>query len=330
MPAPLSIDAIEDAIQHADPKTRHQTLRAVTDLFMSSAPGLDDSKVGIFDNLFDSLLDDSELEGVLDVSKRMAPIGNAPPRLVRRLAEDDRIEVAGPILSQSPRLSETDLCEIAKAKGTEHLLAISARPGLTEPLTDILIERGNQDVARSVAKNVSAQLSRAGLEQLVRLAEHDNALSAGLSVRSDIPAERLQALLAKAAARAEQKLVGVAAAQRLVVSMQQSGGLAEAAVKNFALSRHYEAVVASLSLLANLKYDAVENLLLQADTGGLILTCKALGFDWNTTMEILKTSAERSGLSERDVNRAHADFMKLSKATADRILRFWHVRQSVA
>ena len=85
MPAPLSIDAIEDAIQHADPKTRHQTLRAVTDLFMSSAPSLDDSKVGIFDNLFDSLLDDSELEGVLDVSKRMAPIGNAPPRLVRRL-----------------------------------------------------------------------------------------------------------------------------------------------------------------------------------------------------------------------------------------------------
>ncbi len=317
MPAPLSIDAIEDAIQHADPKTRHQTLRAVTDLFMSSAPGLDDSKVGIFDNLFDSLLDDSELEGVLDVSKRMAPIGNAPPRLVRRLAEDDRIEVAGPILSQSPRLSETDLCEIAKAKGTEHLLAISARPSLTEPLTDILIERGNQDVARSVAKNVSAQLSRAGLEQLVRLAEHDNALSAGLSVRSDIPAERLQALLTKAAARAEQKLVDAAAAQRLVLSMQMSSGLAAADVKKFALAGNYEAVVASLALLANLKYDAIENMVLQAETSGLILACKALGFDWSATVEILKMAAERSGLNESDINRAHTDFIKLSKSTAE-------------
>lgn len=330
MPATLSIDDIEHAIQHADPKTRHQTLRAVTDLFMSSAPGLDDGKVGVFDNIFDSLLDDSELEGMLDLSTRIAPVNNAPPRLIRRLAEDERIEVAGPVLSQSPRLSESDLCEIAKSKGNEHLLAISARPGLTEPLTDILIERGNQEVARSVAKNNSAQLSRAGLEQLVRLAECDNVLSAGLSVRSDIAPDRLQALLAKAAARAEQKLVDVAAAQRLVVSMQQSGNLVQADVRNFAQARHYEAVVASLALLGNLKYDAVENLMLQADAGGLILVCKALGFDWSTAMEILKTSAERSGLADREIHRAHGDFMKLSKATADRILRFWHVRQNVA
>ena len=330
MPAALSIDDIENAIQHADPKTRHQTLRAVTDLFMSSAPALDDGKVGMFDSLFGSLLDESELEGVVDLSTRIAPVDNAPPRLVRRLAEDDRIEVAGPVLSHSPRLSETDLCEIAKTKGNEHLLAIAARPGLTEPLTDILIERGNHDVARNVARNESAQLSRAGLEQLVKLAERDDVLGAGLSVRADVPPDRLQALLAKAAARAEQKLVDVAAAQRLVVSMQQSSGLAEADVSKFALARHYEAVVASLALLANLKYDAVENLVLQTDTGGLILACKALGFDWSTTVEILKTGSERSGLTERDINRAHGDFMKLSKATADRILRFWHVRQTVA
>jgi len=330
MPVTLSIDEIENAIQHADPTTRYQTLRAVTDLFMSSAPALDDTKVGVFDNLFDRLLDETELEGVVDLSKRVAPVNNAPPRLIRRLAEDERIEVAGPVLTQSPRLSETDLWEIAKSKGNEHLLAISTRPGLTEPLTDILIERGNHDVARSVAKNVSAQLSRAGLEQLVKLAERDDVVGAGLSVRSDVPPDRLQALLAKAAARAEEKLVDVEAAQRLVMSMHLSGGLGEDEVRNFALTRHYEAVVASLALLAKVKYDAIESLMLQSETSGIVLACKALGFDWSTTMEILRTSAVRSGLSDRDIHRAHADFMKLSKPTADRILRFWHVRQNVA
>jgi len=330
MPSTLSIDEIENAIQHADPTTRHQTLRAVTDLFMSSAPALDDGKVGLFDSLFGSLLEDSELDGVVDLSRRIAPVDNAPPRLIRRLAEDDRIEVAGPVLTQSPRLTETDLCEIAKSKGNEHLLAISTRPGLTEPLTDILIERGNNDVARSVAKNASAQLSRAGLEQLVKLAERDDVVGAGLSVRADIPPDRLHALLAKAASQAERKLVEVAAAQRLVVSMKQAGNLAESDVKAFAEARHQEAVIASLSLLANLKYDAIENLMLQADAGGLILVCKALGFAWSTTMEVLRAGSERSGLSERDIHRAHGDFMKLSKTTADRILRFWHVRQSVA
>lgn len=330
MPMTLSIEDIENAIQHADPTTRHQTLRAVTDLFMSSAHGLDDSKLDVFDGLFGSLLNDSELDGVVDLSKRIAPLDNAPPRLVRRLAEDERVEVAGPVLSQSPRLSEADLCEIAKSKGSEHLLAISARPGLTEPLTDILIERGNHDVARSVAKNASAQLSRAGLEKLVKLAENDNAVSAGLSMRSALTPERLHALLTKAAARAEQKLMDVAATQRFVLSMKQSGKLTEADVKEFALAKHHEAVIAGLALLADLKYDAVENLMLQNEGGGLILVCKALGFDWSTMIEILKAGAERSGLAERDIHRAHGDFMKLSKATADRVLRFWHVRQAVA
>lgn len=330
MSATLSIEDIENAIQHADPKTRHQTLRAVTDLFMSSAPALDDGKVDVFDSLFDHLLDEHELDDVVDLSKRIAPISNAPTRVIHRLAADARIEVAGPVLTQSPRLSEADLCEIARSKGNEHLLAISARPGLTEPLTDILIERGNHDVARSVARNASAELSRAGLERLVKLAERDDVVSAGLSLRTDISSDRLQTLLARAAARAEQKLVDVSAAQRLVVSMQQSGNLLESQVRTFATERQYEAVVASLALLANLKYDAIENLMLQTDTGGLVLACKALGFDWSTAMEILRTGAERSGVNERDIHRAHADFMKLSKATADRILRFWHVRQTVA
>ena len=31
MPASLSLGDIEEALQQADPKTRHQTLRAVTD-----------------------------------------------------------------------------------------------------------------------------------------------------------------------------------------------------------------------------------------------------------------------------------------------------------
>ena len=157
MPASLSLGDIEEALHQADPKTRHQTLRAVTDLFLSSAQGLDDGRVDVFDNVFESLLGDSDLEGIANLSQRMAPIGNAPPRLVNRLATDDRIAVAGPVLTQSPRLTANDLHRIALEKGNDHLLAISERPGLTEPVTDVLIQRGNRDVARSVAKNTSAQ-----------------------------------------------------------------------------------------------------------------------------------------------------------------------------
>ena len=330
MPASLSLGDIEEALQQADPKTRHQTLRAVTDLFLTSASALDDNRVGVFDSVFESLLGEADLTGLVDLSQRIGPVGNAPPRLIKRLATDDRIPVAGPVLTQSPRLSADDLREIALEKGNDHLLAIAARPGLTEPVTDVLIQRGDRDVARSVAKNVSARLSRAGLERLVTLAERDDVLSAGLSVRTDIPSDRLQALLATAAARAGDKLKVVAAAQRLVLTMKQTGKLGDPELNDFAQGGRYEEVVAGLALLADLKYDAVENLMMATEPGGVILVCKALALSWPTTSLILNMAGERIGLPGQDLARAQADFVKLSKATAERIMRFWHVRQTLS
>ena len=48
---------------------------------------------------------------------------------------------------------------IAETKSQAHLLAISARRGISEALSDILVERGDREVARSIANNQHAQLS---------------------------------------------------------------------------------------------------------------------------------------------------------------------------
>jgi uncharacterized protein (DUF2336 family) len=58
---------------------------------------------------------------------------------VRRLARDDNIVVAEPILTTSARLSDTDLIEIASTKTPTHLMAISARPQIGTAVTDILL-----------------------------------------------------------------------------------------------------------------------------------------------------------------------------------------------
>jgi uncharacterized protein (DUF2336 family) len=330
MSASLSLGDIEQALQQADPKVRHQTLRAVTDLFLTNAADLDDARIDVFDNVFESLLGESDLDGTIDLSQRMAPVGNAPPRLIKRLATDNHIAIAGPVLTHSPRLTADDLHRIALEKGNDHLLAISERPGLTEPVTDVLIQRGNRDVARSVAKNTTARLSRVGLERLVALAERDDVLSAGLSSRQDIPPDRLHALLAAAAARAEDKLKAVAAAQRLVLTMKQAGKLGEAEFVDFAQAKRYEEVVAGLALAADLKYDAIENLVMSPEPGGLILVCKAIGLRWQTAAQIIALGAEQAGVPPHDPARAEADFNKLSKATAERVMRFWHVRQTLS
>src|SRR6185437_4863726 len=172
MPA-VSWQEIENTIRTADAQKRHQTLRAVADLFLSSAPSLDEEKINLFDDVFEVILGDADRSDVADVSQRMAPVENAPLRLIKRLANDTEISIAGPVLGQSPRLSDQDLCEIASAKGNSHMLAIAGRKQLSAPVTDILINRGNQEVARKVTANMSAELSAGGTKQLLKRSETD-------------------------------------------------------------------------------------------------------------------------------------------------------------
>src|SRR6266853_232654 len=92
---------------------------------------------------------------------------SAPPEVVRELALDDSIEVAGPILARFERIGEETLVESALTKSQSHLLAISRRSYLPESVTDVLVERGNQQVAVSTAGNPGAKFSEFGYATLV-------------------------------------------------------------------------------------------------------------------------------------------------------------------
>jgi len=181
----LSLRDIEDTLRHADAQTRHKTLRAVADLFLSAAPSLDEPRVEVFDTVFASLVDERVRSELPRLSQRIAPVANAPPKLVKRLAHDDDISVAGPMLIHSPRLSTDDLCEIARTKGNAHMLAMSIRRDLAEPVTDILVHDGDQAVARSVAGNRSARLSPKGIDSLIERGQRDQLIGAALFLTRD-------------------------------------------------------------------------------------------------------------------------------------------------
>lgn len=95
MPA-VSFQDIEARLRNSDPQKRQGTLRALTDLFLASAPQLDEDGVEVFDTVFDVVLETPGVESLADVSVRMAPVPNAPTRLIKRLANDAEIAVAGP------------------------------------------------------------------------------------------------------------------------------------------------------------------------------------------------------------------------------------------
>src|SRR5205085_8936695 len=133
-----------------------------------------------------------------DVSERLASIENAPPTVVHRLAADDMIDVAGPMLASSNRLSERQLAALAAAKSRRHMMAIAGRRHLSDQVTDTLLGRGDSQVARTVATNAGAALSDKGYDKLADLAASDPSLAECIVVRADIPQRHFRTLVAMA------------------------------------------------------------------------------------------------------------------------------------
>ena len=140
-----AIAELESTIRHASADKRLETLRAITKLFLENAANLGEDKVDVFDNVFDSLLNNIEITGLTELSESLAPVENAPRKVIKRLANDAEITIANPVLTQSSRLTADDLVQVAETKGQAHLMAISRRAQLPESATDILIKRGDRE-----------------------------------------------------------------------------------------------------------------------------------------------------------------------------------------
>ena len=89
---------LEEAIQSGSKDKRIDALRRITDLFVADADRLTDQQIDVFDDILGHLIKRIESKALAELSRRLAPIHNAPIEVVRRLARDDDIVVAEPIL----------------------------------------------------------------------------------------------------------------------------------------------------------------------------------------------------------------------------------------
>ena len=105
-----------------------ETLRRVTDLFLAGADRFTEDQVLLFENVLGFLVQRIETRARAELSTRLALVGNAPSRVIRRLALDDEIMVAEPVLAGSPRLTADDLIQVASTKSQGHLLGHFGAP----------------------------------------------------------------------------------------------------------------------------------------------------------------------------------------------------------
>lgn len=347
---------LESAIQSGSKERRVDTLRRVTDLFLVGADRFTDEQIDVFDSVIGHLVQHIEGKALVELSERLAPVENAPLEVVRQLARDEEIAIAAPVLSQSQRLSTQDLIEVAKTKGQEHLLAISSRQRIEESLTDVLIERGNDNVIHKLSGNAGASFSEDGYRRLVRKAEDDQGLLEKVGSRFDIPLHFFRELLLRATTIVRDRLIARAkpefrteidsivsivaddvgreavrdrmAAQRSVASLQNAGELDEITLMGFLRSGQMNEVVSALATFSELTFDLVAQLFKSDRNEALLIPCKVAGFEWSTVRALLRSRPEQHGIVDMEMDQLRQDYQRLTHSTATRVLRFWMVRHS--
>src|SRR5579872_6296627 len=162
------IDQLEEVLSNKDLGRRAEVLRRVTDLFVLHSATYSEEQIALFDTVMRRLLEEIERAARAQFGSRMATIPDAPRGIIRLLARDSDIEVAGPVLTHSERLDTDVLVEHAKSQSQDHLLAIARRKVLTEPVTDVLVARGNPAVLSATAGNSGANFSQFGVSTLVK------------------------------------------------------------------------------------------------------------------------------------------------------------------
>jgi uncharacterized protein (DUF2336 family) len=350
------IDELELVLTAGSSDRRTEILRRVTDLFLGDAGAFNQEQVGLFDDVLAHLVRQVETKALAELGAKLAPIDNAPTGVIRTLAHHDEISVAGPVLAQSTQLTDRDLIEIAAEKGQSHLGAISERKRLAAAVTDILIQRGDTTVVHKLSQNQGATFSEGGYVELAHRAEKDERLAENLGVRMDLPPQLLQDLVSKATETVRARLLAVvppesrAAIQQVLFSvsdkvlrsagaprdfnhatalvdkLQGTGQLNETAIAGFAEGSQYEETVVSLARLCAVPVDLIERLMQNIRYDGILVACKAAELRWQTFNAILKLRFAPYEVPATDSAQARSDFIKLSVATARRMVRFWLVR----
>ncbi|MEH2509630.1 uncharacterized protein (DUF2336 family) [Nitrobacteraceae bacterium AZCC 1564] len=355
---PNLLEELQNALSHGSVARRVETLHRITDLFIQGEVNYSDEQISLFDDVFHCLIEKIETSAKALLASRLAPIPKAPPQLMQTLAFDDLIEVAAPVLAQSDRLDDDMLIENARSKSQGHLLAISKRKALSGAVTDVLVERGNNEVVESTVRNPGAEFSEDGFSLLVSRAEGDDNLTTCIALRPAIPRHHYLKLVAKASDSVRARLEATnpqasgeissairevarrastntsaiteqtVIAHELVKSLFDDGRLDEHQVATFAKAGQFDETSAALAAMANVPVSTVENMMIESRSEGLMILAKVTGLSWPTLKAVMDMRGALSGATIDDIDEFKRSYETLRASTAQQVLRFHRMRQS--
>jgi hypothetical protein len=136
------------------------------------------------------------------------------------------------------------------------------------------------------------------------------------------PAVQARGTIAKQTSAAPRKKIDYTQAQSEVLALNRSGKLNDSTVNRFAVRSEYTSVVAALSLLSDVKVEAVEPLIEPERLYGLIVACRASRLSWSTMTMIIRNRPGCAPPTQRELDQAREVFDALLLSVAQWTVRF--------
>jgi uncharacterized protein (DUF2336 family) len=254
-------------------------LRSFTQHFTRVADSISEDEVALFDTVMLAVAQGSSTPDRAALAQTLGPIPNAPRRIVLDLAFDDAIIVAEPVLRASPRLDDESLAKIAATKSQAHLMAIAGRIEVSEPVTDVVVEHGEQHVLTRLARNRGARFSVGGAVKLADKAVDQPELMVAADQRNDLsPAMR--------AARAARVIV--LERTRTLMGRDAAPGSIDHMIESLTDANRLDEALHTIAREVKTPGRVVTRAFAVSPLDGFVMIARASGMGWGATERMLR------------------------------------------
>ena len=305
-------------------ESRRLLFEEITDMVLSPDRKLTDRERALMKEILGKLLHEVDVEVRQQMAERMAQSEIAPRDLICMLAMDE-IQVARPVLQWSRVLQDPDLIDVIRLRGQEHRLMVAMREGLSEAVSQALIDFGDDQVVEALIANHDAALSQDALNYLVEESKTVDRFQEPLLRRPDLSAAlahrmfwwvagglregiltnyavdeiQFDKMIAEIA-RSAVVNAGDSPAERLAQRMADRGELTERfIIQNLRLG-HVAAAMAGLAKLSHLDLATTRRIMLDSGGQALAACCKAAGFSRGGFATVFLLSREAHDRSRVD------------------------------
>jgi len=172
-----------------------------------NAGNLSDSERQLAEEIFRVMVKDAEVRVREALAQNLKECHRLPHDVALSLAKDvDR--VALPVLRFSDVLTDDDLIEIIHGHSPEKQIAIAKRNTVSESVSDVLVEAGNEEAVTTLVSNDGAEISEPTLQKVVDVFGDREGVQDAMVHRAKLPVAISERLVTMVSERLAADLIG--------------------------------------------------------------------------------------------------------------------------